>query len=607
MTRHVGRSGSASFVPGRRVVLVWALVMLLGTTLAVGHSGGRAQASGSAPTQKVCPVKPQPGHFTCFARRRTDIRKRSAVEGVLPQVIDPQQGYGPSDIQSAYNIPVDQGAGATVAIIDSFDDPDAESDLATYRTNYGLTACGSGCFRKVGQTGGKLPSADISGWATEIMLDLDMVSAACPLCHILLVEADDDSVGNLAIAANWAAAQPGVRAVSNSYGGPESAGDSTTGATYFAHPNVAMVAAAGDGGYGVEFPAASPYTIAVGGTSLQACGGNTGKGCINSQRLWNETVWNDLSTGQGATGSGCSAYEPKPAWQHDSCASRTVADVSAVADPNPGVAIYDTWGSVESNSTDNPWNVLGGTSAAAPIIAAMIAEANVSHPSASYAYVAANSTGMNNITSGTNSPTSCTPTYLCTAGVGYNGPTGQGTPYGLLALGGSGTTPYPLNVGACPSGNVLTNPGFESGSKGWTVSSGVIGAHKGSASPHGGKDSAWLDGNGKTTTDTLLQKVGFSAACRYATVSFWLKINTKETSSTAKHDTMVVTLGAAPIGTWSNTQHSRYAKYLHVTVRVNLPLDTYNAYTGGTLRFVGKENSSKQTSFIIDDVSVTLS
>ncbi|HEX3825637.1 MAG TPA: hypothetical protein VHV82_00060, partial [Sporichthyaceae bacterium] len=99
MTRHVGRSGSASFVPGRRVVLVWALVMLLGTTVAVGHSGGRAQASGSAPTQKVCPVKPQPGHFTCFARRRTDIRKRSAVEGVLPQVVDPQQGYGPSDIQ----------------------------------------------------------------------------------------------------------------------------------------------------------------------------------------------------------------------------------------------------------------------------------------------------------------------------------------------------------------------------------------------------------------------------------------------------------------------------------------------------------------------------
>jgi hypothetical protein len=154
---------------------------------------------------------------------------------------------------------------------------------------------------------------------------------------------------------------------------------------------------------------------------------------------------------------------------------------------------------------------------------------------------------------------------------------------------------------------VLTNPGFESGSKGWTVSSGVIGAHKGSASPHGGKDSAWLDGNGKSTTDTLSQKVGFSAACRYATVSFWLKINTKETSSTAKHDTMVVTLGAAPIGTWSNTQHSRYAKYLHVTVRVNLPLDTYNAYTGGTLRFVGKENSSKQTSFIIDDVMITLS
>src|SRR5581483_6157310 len=115
--------------------------------------------------------------------------------------------------------------------------------------------------------------------------------------------------------------------------------------------------------------------------------------------------------GQGATGSGCSSYEPKPAWQRDPCGARTVADVSAVADPTNGVAIYDTWGSNESGSTGNPWNELGGTSAAAPVVAAMIAEANPAHPSASYAYVAANSGGLNPVTSGTNSLTSCNPIY----------------------------------------------------------------------------------------------------------------------------------------------------------------------------------------------------
>ncbi|HEX3826570.1 MAG TPA: S53 family peptidase [Sporichthyaceae bacterium] len=589
------------------LALLWAMMLLMGVSLPVAD-GATSRPAATAPSQAVCSEKPQKGHFTCLSRRRTDTRRRSDLEALVPAVADPVVGYGPSDLQSAYNIPADAGSGATVAVIDAFDDPTAEADVGVYRAEFGLPACttANGCFRKVGQTGGSPPAKDTTGWAGETALDIDMVSAACPLCHILLVEATTDAESDLAAAAGWAAGQSGVRAVSNSYGGSETGSDTAYGAYYYNHPGVAMVAAAGDNGYGVEFPAASPYVIAVGGTSLTAvCGGSTGTTCATGQRPWSETVWNGLAAKLGATGSGCSAYEPKPAWQHDSgCSHRTVADIAADADPTTGVAVYDTTGSAEAGGP--AWGEFGGTSAAGPVVAAMIAEANIANPSASYAYVAANASGLNGVTSGTDSQSGCSPAYLCTAGIGYNGPTGQGTPNGLLALGGTGSTAYQLNVPACPSGNLLANAGFESGGTGWSQSSSkLIAKHTGTGKPHTGSWSALLDGTGHARTDTLSQKAGFSASCRTATVSFWLKINTAETT-TAKYDTLVVTLGAATVGTWSNLQHSRYKNYLHVTVRITLPLDTYNAKTGATLFFNGKEDSSKQTSFVIDDVSITL-
>ncbi len=593
----------------RLVTLAWVVTPLMGLSMPVAEPATSGAAAPKAPSQAVCPQMPKKGHFTCLARRRTDTRPRTPLDALLPAAIDPPSGFGPSDLQSAYNIPTAQGSGTTVAVIEAFDDPTAEADLAVYRAEFGLSACTTtnGCFRKVGQTGGSLPAKDTTGWAGEAALDIDMVSAACPLCHILLVEAKSDSNYDLADAARWAAGQPGVRAVSNSYGGPESGSDTAYSANFYNHPGVAMVAAAGDNGYGVEFPAASPNVIAVGGTSLTAvCGGSTGTTCATGQRPWSESVWNSLADKLGATGSGCSAYEPKPDWQHDTgCSHRTVADLSADADPTNGVAVYDTTGSAEAGSP--AWGVDGGTSAASPLIAAMIAEADPADPSASYAYVLANSAGLNDVTSGTNTKSACTHGYLCTAGTGYDGPTGQGTPNGLLALGGPGSTAYSLNPAACPGGNRLTNPGFESGGTGWSQSSAsVIAKHTGSGSPHGGTWSARLDGTGHTRTDTLSQKIGFPASCRAATVSFWLKINTAETTGIAKHDTLVATLGAATIGTWSNLQHSRYRNYLHVTVRVTLPADTYSARTGATLLFTGSENSSKPTSFVIDDVSITL-
>src|SRR5205085_8658244 len=202
------------------------------------------------------------------------------------------------------------------AIVDAFDDPNAEGDLAVYRSQFGLPACttANGCFRKVDQNGGTAYPRGDAGWAEEISLDLDMASAVCPGCKILLVEARTNSFANLAAAVDRAVAL-GASVVSNSYGGNEYAGEVNDQA-HFNHPGVAITVSSGDNGYGVEFPAASQYVTAVGGTTLTRDG---------SARGFGETVWN-------GAGSGCSAYITKPSWQTDAgCARRTVADVSAVA------------------------------------------------------------------------------------------------------------------------------------------------------------------------------------------------------------------------------------------------------------------------------------
>jgi subtilase family serine protease len=193
---------------------------------------------------------------------------------VTPAAATPS-GLFPADLQSAYKLPsATAGAGRTVAIVDAFDDPAAESDLGVYRSQFGLPACttANGCFRKVGQTGTtSLPRKNAS-WAEEISLDVDMVSATCPLCHILLVEANSNSFANLGAAVNTAA-RLGATAISNSYGGSD-ASDSTNGA-FYNHPGVAVTASSGDGGFGVEYPASSSFVVAVGGTSLRKAAGTT--------------------------------------------------------------------------------------------------------------------------------------------------------------------------------------------------------------------------------------------------------------------------------------------------------------------------------------------
>ncbi len=326
-------------------------------------------------------------------------------------------GYGPTNLQSAYNLPSSTaGSGQTVAIVDAYNDPNAEKDLGVYRSTFHLAACttANGCFKKVNQKGvqGSYPKNDPS-WSQEISLDLDMVSAICPNCHILLVEATSPSFGNLAAAVNTAV-KLGANAISNSYGGSESSTE-TNFASAYNHPGVAITASAGDSGYGAQVPAAYNTVTAVGGTSLTHS---------SSTRGWSETAWN-------GTGSGCSAYISKPTWQTDpDCAKRTIADVSAVADPNTGVAVYDSY----AYQGLKGWLVFGGTSVASPIIASVYAlaanAASLHLNGASYAY--SHSSSLYDVTSGSNG--SCGGTYLCTAGPGYDGPTGLGTPNGSGAF-----------------------------------------------------------------------------------------------------------------------------------------------------------------------------
>lgn len=414
--------------------------LLLAGLAAATHATATPQTTAtSSATTKVtwtaapCATPKHKGDLACNSVRVTGgttafEKQRAAKDGITPKAGDATtpSGYGPSDLQDAYGLTsaaASNGDGETIAIVDAYDDPNAEADLAKYRSQYGLSACttSNGCFKKVGQTGSatSLPSAD-SGWAQEISLDVDMASATCPNCNILLVEASSASMEDLGTAVNEAV-KLGAKYVSNSYGGPESSSDASYDSTYFNHPGVAITVSAGDSAYGAEYPAASRYVTAVGGTKLSTS---------STSRGWTESVWKTSST--EGTGSGCSSYDTKPSWQTDSgCGNRMIADVSAVADPATGVSVYDSYGVTAG------WYTFGGTSASAPIIAGVYALAGTpssgSYP-AQFPYNAAGTSALNDVTSGNNG--TCSTSYFCTARSGYDGPTGWGTPQGLAAFTG---------------------------------------------------------------------------------------------------------------------------------------------------------------------------
>jgi hypothetical protein len=396
--------------------------------------------------KRACAVNKKPGHMACMALIRTNV-KHMSQRLLGPDAAPVGDGYGPSSLQSAYDLPSSTaGSGETVAVIDAYNDPNAASDLATYRSDWSLPACGSGCFSVVNENGATSPlpaNAGTNGWDVEESLDVDMVSAICPLCHIILVEASSADTADLGTAVNSAVAL-GADFVSNSYGGSESSSDPTYDTDYYKHAGVAVTASAGDDGYGVSYPAASQYVTSVGGTSLSTA---------SNSRGWTETVWGSSSGGEG-TGSGCSADDAKPTWQTDTgCSKRTDNDVAAVADPNTGLAVYDTY-------SEGGWLEVGGTSASSPIIASTFALAGTpaagTYPSS---YIYAHTSNLFDVTSGADG--TCSPTYLCTAGTGYDGPTGWGTPDGVAAFTSGSTTGNTVTV---------TNPGSQTGTVGTPVS-----------------------------------------------------------------------------------------------------------------------------------------
>jgi outer membrane protein assembly factor BamB len=446
----------------RRTAFLALALLAASLIVAAVPSAGRADprqgfhvehGPGGAVDVNVCSDAIASGAAHCDARVRTDAAATAArplrVGAASPDTIGNGGAYDPAYLQSAYNVASAAaanggGAGQIVAIVDAYDDPNVAADLGFYRSFFGLPACSAGTvspkntgcvLEKVNQTGGTSLPVGNTGWATEISLDVDMVSAICPKCQILLVEATDNQFYNLGAAVNEAVAL-GADVVSNSYGGGEFSNELDADSAYYDHPGVAVVASTGDNGYGVQYPAASPDVTAVGGTRLTQLT-NTGT------RNGSETTWS-------GAGSGCSSYESKPSWQHDTgCSNRTVGDVSAVADPSTGVWVYDTYGAPG-------WNVYGGTSVAAPIVGAFYALAGKSGPGsssrpASFPYGSPSS--LYDVTSGSNG--SCSPAYLCSAGPGYDGPTGLGTPGGspnsMAAFGGSSTPAQPSISSFAPS------------------------------------------------------------------------------------------------------------------------------------------------------------
>jgi len=385
----------------KRGLLVVAFVACL---TALGANATASAAPDAHSDKRVCSAGPV-GSAACTAHVVTDART-----GRPQATTSYQKGFTPANLTGVYKPGT---SSALVAVIDAYAHPNAASDLATYRTQFGL---GTASFTQVNQNGGSISTVSGNvGWGQEEMLDLEMVSAMCPTCSILYVGANSASFNDLAAAVSRAKAL-GAKVISNSYGGNEFSGEASLQSTYNI-PGVAVTVSSGDSGYGAQFPASAQNVIAVGGTSLTL---NTD----GSRKA--EIVWS-------GAGSGCSSYVAKPSWQHDTgCSRRTVSDISAVADPYTGVAVYDTYGSTGGAN----WYVFGGTSVAAPLVGALYATYGV--PVGPSGYPAQNAWtnhgALFDVTSGSNGR--CTrghdtsTAYLCTGSVGYDGPSGNGTPNG---------------------------------------------------------------------------------------------------------------------------------------------------------------------------------
>jgi subtilase family serine protease len=401
-----------------RLRIVWLCSMLTFALVAASaFADSPAPAPAGVASRAVCPTAPA-GGIRCDALVVTDSAGRALATSS-------PSGYGPQQFHGAYDLPLDAASPKTIAIVDAFDSTTIEGDLGVYDTAFALPPCtiANGCFTKVNQRGqpGPYPRID-NNWAPEIALDVETAHATCQNCRILLVEADSAHFRDIAVAENTAVAL-GASVISNSFGETERPGARARAA--FDHPGVAIVASTGDAGFGVQFPADSPFVVAVGGTSLQVT--NDAQGGYG---YGGETAWS-------GGGSGCSGdfnAQPwqlhDPSWSLTGCGSqRAMVDVAADADPATGAAVYNSCCGFVG------WLKVGGTSVAAPLIAGVFGladSANAFPGSLPYK----NRTGLHDVTSGSNG--SCG-TIMCEAAVGYDGPTGLGSPDGLAGFTATGS------------------------------------------------------------------------------------------------------------------------------------------------------------------------
>lgn len=449
--------------PCRRLVLTVVPLLLTLTCVAPGaHGDVSPPAPAPAPINpaaqwtpppepelepvpvSACPSRPVPGAATCLSRVDGEVADASAASAAradaigsagtaeaplptqaFPQAVTKSGYYSPADLASLYRIPAGLTTDATVAIVDVGSDPNTAAQMSYYRSYFGLPPCSraSGCLREVAQDGSStLPPTD-SGWVTEIALDVQAVSAICPTCHILLVDARSARSTDLG-AAVQTAVRLGASYVSMSFGAPDGTQNATLNVKYYNAAGVTYVAAAGDSGYagGTMFPSSAGNVVAAGGTSAQLVSGH-----------WQQSAWAGTNSGCSSVGLlGSITGLVQSLLSGSSCPDgRAVTDLSALADADTGILFYVGGG----------WYSGGGTSLAAPILTALYALAgNHTDPLAIYQNATAVPTAFVDITSGRNGTCS---TALCVAGSGWDGPTGIGTPAGLAGLrpGGASATP----------------------------------------------------------------------------------------------------------------------------------------------------------------------
>lgn len=415
-----------------------------------GPASGDIPFLGLDPVRPLCPDAGTADQMQCFAMARTDVKPTLQSQTQDEPQGEPAaekcpfgsgQGYCPIDLQDAYKLPsLTAGKDKTVAIVDAYGYHHAASDLAYFRKTMGLIACGTTnkCLRIVNQNGATSPlPGENQNWDGEQSTDLDMVSGICPNCKIILVQTQNNDTSNLYQGVKTAG-RLGAKYISVSWGGGPEGSDNSI----FHQPGVVITAAAGDNGGGGKYgggpiqPCTYTYVVCVGGTHLV-------RG--NNKRGWSETVWNDWTFDGcggpcGATGSACSTKISKPSWQTDTqCTMRSAADTSATASLRAPVIVYNT--EIGSCPPSQCFWDFGGTSVATPIIAGVYALAGNAAAQGGPSYFWKHHSGhVNDVTLGNNLDSklgvNCASTvhYICYARVGFDGPTGWGTPSGVGAF-----------------------------------------------------------------------------------------------------------------------------------------------------------------------------